>query len=898
MPAVFDERWQALSEHLDRVLELTEPQRAEWLAALSQTDPEMAGLVANLLGAQKRDEFADFLEGASPIPVEEVAGTTLIGRRVGPYEIDAEIGSGGMGSVWRAHRVDGRYASTVAVKFVHASWIGRSGEQRFRLEGNLLGHLDHPNIARLIDAGVLDGTQPYLVLEYVQGEPIDVYCDRLALDVGARLKLFLDVLAAVAHAHSHLIVHRDIKPANIFVTHSGAVKLLDFGIAKLLDDQTGAAALTKSGESALTPRYAAPEQVRGEPVTTATDVYALGVVLYVLLTGSHPIAAESGSSAEMIRAVLTVDPPRASTAATISINRRRALRGDLDNILGKALKKAPAERYPTVEAFASDLRAYLHHEPVSAHRDSLTYVLGKLVRRHRLLVGAASIALLTLVTGVVATTLQAREARRQRVEAVAQRDRAQTLLARNEAIFDFVDMMLTESVPPDQTEGIQQMLDRGVKFVDIASAGQPDRQAQMLRMLASYQIDLNNPQKAAPLLERARQLVEHSGDPSLQAQLACSYADSLKLLGRGEEAVKLLDQWGASTEIDGNVAAACLQTRAILAQNDANATDALHFTEMALQREKSAPIPSARLEASLLGDKGFALHLQGRNAEADQYYAEALRRFYQLGLEEYTDARRMTADWGIVAYGSGDFKRGLALFEHSVSVSERMSGNAPVDPGMLGNYAFGLEAVGRYDEALKEYDRTFLSGVQTGYVAAQAYALIGKAGVLVQLKDFTQAQSNLDQAARLMKGTVPEGHPAQMRHLMIQALIDAAQGRPANANKAVNHVIELLSARGSSHAAMANAYRQRAELESQQGEGRLAEADARKALQVAQGLQGGKPFSGDTGLAYLTLGSILRQTGDLREAHSAFQGALDHLTNSVGAGHPDTLRAQSLLTQQ
>src|SRR3984957_1628731 len=179
MPAVFNERWQALSEHLDRAIELTEPQRVEWLAALSQTDPQKAGLVADLLGAHKRDEFADFLEGASPIPVEEVAGTTLIGRRVGPYEIDAEIGCGGMGSVWRAHRVDGRYDSNVAVKFVHASWIGRSGEQRFRVEGNLLGHLNHANIARLIDAGVLDGAQPYLVLEYVQGEPIDMYRDRL-----------------------------------------------------------------------------------------------------------------------------------------------------------------------------------------------------------------------------------------------------------------------------------------------------------------------------------------------------------------------------------------------------------------------------------------------------------------------------------------------------------------------------------------------------------------------------------------------------------------------------------------------------------------------------------------------------------------------------------------------
>ena len=311
-----------------------------------------------------------------------------------------------MGSVWRARRVDDRFETTVAVKFLHASWIGLQGEQRFRSEGQMLGRLDHPNIARLIDAGLLDATHPYLVLEYVEGETIDAYCAAKKLNVEARVELFLGVLAAVAHAHSHLIVHRDIKPSNIFVTHSGSVKLLDFGIAKLLDDATGAAALTKSGGTALTPQFAAPEQLLGKAVTTATDVYSLGLVLYVLLTGRHPILAESDSSAQLIHAVLTEDAPQASTVASMPAPWRRSLQGDLDNILGKALKKVPAERYASVGAFADDLKRYLTHEPVKAHADTVTYRLTKFVRRHRGGVLSGVLTVLVLCAATIITFLQ------------------------------------------------------------------------------------------------------------------------------------------------------------------------------------------------------------------------------------------------------------------------------------------------------------------------------------------------------------------------------------------------------------------------------------------------------------------------------------------------------------
>ena len=253
-----------------------------------------------------------------------------------------------MGAVWLAHRSDGRYAGRVAVKLLNLALLGRAGADRFKREGSALARLAHPNIARLIDAGVTSEGQPYLVLEYVEGESLDRWCESRALDVRARVRLFLQVLDAVAHAHSKLILHRDLKPANILVTPQGQVKLLDFGIAKLLDERPHAtsSALTKFPGQAFTPEYAAPEQVQGVEVTTATDVYALGVLLYSLLTSRHPTADPSQTPIDRLRAVVDIDPIRPSETV-------RALRGDLDNIIAKALKKVPSERYGTVARLAT-----------------------------------------------------------------------------------------------------------------------------------------------------------------------------------------------------------------------------------------------------------------------------------------------------------------------------------------------------------------------------------------------------------------------------------------------------------------------------------------------------------------------------------------------------------------
>jgi serine/threonine protein kinase len=417
MSTLSPDQWQALSPYLDQALAMTDDARAAWLSSLGEHDPELAAQLGALLDEHRVLAQEGFLENRR-WALPNSAG--LAGQTLGPYTLFSQIGQGGMGSVWLARRSDGRFERQAAVKFLNIALAGRATEERFKREGSILGRLTHPHIAELLDAGISSDGQPYLILEYVDGSTIDQYCDQHRLDLEARVRLFLDVLAAVAHAHANLVVHRDIKPSNVLVTASGEVKLLDFGIAKLLqgEGQSGAATLlTHEGGSALTPQYAAPEQLTSRPVTTATDVYALGVLLYLLLSGRHPAGSGLRSPAELVKAVLEREAPRASdptTADNIKLiaerrdatpdKLRRQLRGDLDTIVGKALKKDPQERYASVTGFADDLQRYLKHEPISARPDTLAYRAAKFLRRNRTSVALTTIAV-ALVIGSLSTGL-------------------------------------------------------------------------------------------------------------------------------------------------------------------------------------------------------------------------------------------------------------------------------------------------------------------------------------------------------------------------------------------------------------------------------------------------------------------------------------------------------------
>jgi serine/threonine protein kinase len=419
-------RWLRLSPLLDEILDLEGSARAQRLAALRAEDAALADDLDALLGELGSADRDTFLER----PALLLREASMAGQTVGAYTVERELGQGGMGSVWLARRTDGRFEGFVAIKFLNPGLVTRGGPERFAREGSILARLAHPNIARLLDAGVAaGGAQPYLVLEYIDGLTIDRYCDQNALGLAARVRLFLDVLAAVAHAHNRLILHRDLKPTNILVTAGGEVKLLDFGIAKLLDDAgvpAAATELTQAVGRAFTLLYAAPEQLQGADVTTATDVYALGVLLYVLLGGVHPTAAGTTAPLDQMRAVIETEPKRLSDAVLRNaavgspadkLRLARALRGDLDNIVARALKKAPTERYANAAQLADDLRRYLNDEPVAARPDAVPYVLAKFMRRHRLGVAAGGVVAAALAVGVGVALWEANEAQRQRVQA-------------------------------------------------------------------------------------------------------------------------------------------------------------------------------------------------------------------------------------------------------------------------------------------------------------------------------------------------------------------------------------------------------------------------------------------------------------------------------------------------
>ena len=431
------------SQLLDESIDMEPAQRREWLSALALSDPAWAAYLQNLFASLEGREQS-LLETQDGL-ARHLASTneddaSLIGRQFGPYRVLSLIGHGGMGSVWLAERADGLFTRQVALKLVHPALISRVLTERSVREREILASLNHPNIARLLDAGSSQEGQPFLALEYIAGVPLTTYCDTHRLSIRERLQLFKQVLSAVQYAHSHLVIHRDLKPSNIMVTEAGHVYLLDFGIAKLLTDgEAKETELTRLGGRALTPDYAAPEQITGAPITTAADVYALGVMLYELLLGERPYRLKRETRGALEEAILQADPvvpsratPTDSAVAARATTARKLLQsfeGDLDTIVVKALKKSPAERYRTAESFSEDIDRFLRGDIVLARPDSMTYRTVKFIRRHRVGIGVAGILILSLLAGLAATSYEARVAARQRDEALAAELRLQTQAA-------------------------------------------------------------------------------------------------------------------------------------------------------------------------------------------------------------------------------------------------------------------------------------------------------------------------------------------------------------------------------------------------------------------------------------------------------------------------------------
>ena len=474
------EDWRRVREILEHALELAPGRRSVYLQEVCAGNAALRLEVEALIAADEQ-AGTGFMAGSaletSAVLAAPDEPVSLAGTRIGPYQIVEEIGHGGMGTVYRAVRADDQYRKQVAIKVVRGGLGDEFRLHRFRAERQILANLDHANIARLLDGGATEDGRPYVVMEYIEGRPIDEYCDQRKLPVPERLKLFRTVCSAVAYAHQRLVIHRDIKPANILVTEQSEPKLLDFGIAKILDPEAAEAEHTVTVMRLMTPEYASPEQVRGEAITTASDVYSLGVVLYGLLTGRRPYGRASRVARDIVQAVIETEPEKPSasvtraetvTAQTVSETRdeipeklQRRLRGDLDNIVLKALRKEPERRYASVDQFSEDIRRHLEGLPVIARPDTFFYRSSKFVKRHKAGVAAAITVLLTLVVGLAITVHETYIARAERAKAERRFNDVRKLA--NSLLFEVHDAIQTL---PGATPARKLIVDRALQYLD------------------------------------------------------------------------------------------------------------------------------------------------------------------------------------------------------------------------------------------------------------------------------------------------------------------------------------------------------------------------------------------------------------------------------------------------
>jgi eukaryotic-like serine/threonine-protein kinase len=881
------QRWASLSPLLDELLELDEPARAARLASLREHDAPLADDLTALLAKQPGLDAEGFLEGGALAIADEA---TLAGRAIGAYTLIEPIGAGGMGSVWLAQRSDGRFEGRVAVKLLNLALLGHGGAERFAREGHALARLAHPNIARLLDAGVNPTGQPYLVIEHVEGEAIDRHCESQALDVNARVRLMLHVLAAVAHAHGKLVLHRDLKPANILVTAEGQVKLLDFGIAKLIDDDTQpapATEVTQLAGRAFTADFAAPEQVQGGDVTTATDVYALGVLLYVLLSGEHPTAQATHTPVDRLRSVVETEPPRLSDAAErVPVNRHRAtaLRGDLDNIAAKALRKRPADRYPTAAAFADDLRRYLDNEPVAARADTFGYVAAKFVRRHRWGVGTAAAVFITLVAGVIGTGWQAIEVRRERDEALFQAERA---LAKG----NLFNLLLSGLGDTDRPLTRGEILERSEQLVQKQFGNDPRVAIDLLLPIAGQYLTLGDTRREFEVMQQAAALAQKSGDPVQVAQVACDTVDTAFRLGRREAALQQLrtglDAMARISAPGVVLQASCLRAQADAARAQGDLVRATDHIRQALAVAERGGRTRGNLYSSLQSYLQVLLRDRDDWRGMEDLITQRMRQMEARGEAGSIDYVGTLRDQAMVHMARGEVLAAQAVLDPLVS-RWRAEGDHGVVPVWFDTARGGVMLrLGAFESARMLLAHAAQRARDQGNLPLAVSCDLALAQTLLALGDVAGGEHLLD-------GIEPSAAaPSAWRitPAMIRAEAALARGRTAQAAQDIDAEIVRMN-RAPNAVALAAALRLSARAHLQAGDLPMARKRAGAALDTSQRVARRPEASADVGEALLLLAQVEQAGGE--DARATARRAEQGLTQGLGADHALTRAARVL----
>ena len=894
MPRRHAQRWSEISHYLDDVLDVEGEAREAWLQNLERRAPETAARIRAYLIELERLNAQDFMGGTA---ADGILATTLRGERFGAYTLEREIGHGGMGTVWLAHRSDGQFDGQAAVKLLNRALVGHPAQRRFAREIGVLAQLQHPNIAHLLDAGVGDGGQPYLVLEYIRGEAIDQYCQSRQLGLHERIRLFLDVLGAVAHAHGQLIVHRDLKPSNILVTHDCVVKLLDFGVAALLSPSLlHAARLTHEVGAGFTPEYAAPEQLRGEPVTVATDIYTLGVLLFVLLTGQFPVDRKGKSVAQLQHLSDEAEAPRPSDVAA-DANAQRLLRGDLDNILLKALHTDARRRYSTVDHFAEDLRHYLTHEPVSARPRAWTYVAAKFARRHRIGVVAATAVLLVVVGAVVVTTQLLLVARYQRDQAWYQSRRA-------ELSIDFMGQLLRYGRGADATQVFHERLELGVELLSRQYPSDPRFAGRMLVDLAeNYRAD-GEIARADALFAKAYEMGKESSDAELMVLAQCHRAAADVSLGihggaveRIEEAQRLLARMrnpDATPRVD------CLLAQATRESSRRRYASAETLLRQAMRiREEADGTNESSTYAALLDE--LAALQRGRNRPR-----EALRTLQRAAaINDRSGRGNMAA--GIAARNNMALllvdmgEAGLALMEVEKINQQRdqLADALSKHVAYPLNTASLLLRMRRHAAAVRELEGILPRARETGSPLLLATTLSFLGAALTQAGRWDEAEAALQEAASLAANEVRDAATSVGIETRLAELA-LARGALDAARRHADKALELVGFRRVQEERVPLRIRGRALLLSARvalAENAFIEAErmARDALAIWETVARGPDSSADVGEALLWIARARISVRSDADVTSILERAVRCLTNGLEANHPLTVEARTLL---
>ena len=837
-------RWQLIRTSFDELIEL-DP--SNWEPALLSRHPEDDGLREEVLEMLRADVEArgapSRLADRSPQLLGQMADAEdaqqvrgWIGRQLGAWRIVRPLGRGGMGMVYLADREDGEFRQQAAIKLLRVN-DDDGGMQRFLAERQILASLDHPNIAHLLDGGREPDGVPWFALEYVDGMALTAWCDSRRLGIRDRLLLFLDICSAVSYAHEHLIVHRDLKPANILIDSAGQVKLLDFGIAKLQDadiDQT------RTALRMFTPEYAAPEQVRGERATTATDVYALGVILFELLTGRRPYRLAERTPQAIERAILNSDPPRPSGVATLRgsdpgngpdtgtlaahrglnpMQLRACLRGDLDAIILKALRKEAASRYPSARDLAEDLRHALSLRPVLARKGGLRYRTGRFLRRNAIVMTLSAVAFVGLAAGLVVALAQTREAQTQRSAAEREAATAREALEFMEGLFQLSDPGATDGA----TVTARDVLLRGRERIKTEMSEQPAVRVALLTAMGSAFSDLGLDGEALPILEESAAIARELGDPYLIRASESKLASLLHGQGRYEEVVQRLlplreafepntdreriqaagidYQLGTAlynldrfNEAEPRIVSALALRRAVpeLAPHSQGIVsvyvavllsrgrfeEATHQARMELEQVDRAGSPAERISA--LQTLGYAQYGAGNFSSAEQYFRIALERETTIYGTENDSVLRGTTTLAASLREQHRYREALELVEDVVAIRRRLG--RPESRYVLARnlYSLGILKLRLGDSdgasaAANESLELIEAALAPGHVNS-ADTLQLQAEIALTTRRFDTAEALLDRAIAMREAKAGPDDPSLAPAIALQVLLDIRRG--------------------------------------------------------------------------------------------------------------------------